>query len=180
MCTHLHVDHVGWNTQLKDGQWVPTFPNAKYIFSKVEHDFWLEQRHKNSSESFAAVNNQTFDDSVTPIMHLAELIEGDTELIADLLNIKPAPGHTPGSITIEVQDKGELGIFTGDICHHPIQVAQPELNSAYCELPDAARKTRRNVLERCCGEGALMLPAHFGPGFAGHIRASGKGFRIDF
>jgi glyoxylase-like metal-dependent hydrolase (beta-lactamase superfamily II) len=180
MCTHLHVDHVGWNTQLKDGQWVPTFPNAKYIFSKVEHDFWLQQRHKNSSESFAAVNNQTFDDSITPIMHLAELIEGDTELIADLLNIKPAPGHTPGSITIEVQDKGELGIFTGDICHHPIQVAEPELNSAYCELPDAARKTRRNVLERCCGESALMLPAHFGPGFAGHIRASGKGFRIDF
>ena len=113
-------------------------------------------------------------------MHLAELIEGETELIADLLRIKPAPGHTPGSITIEVQNKGELGIFTGDICHHPIQVAMPALNSAYCELPDAARATRREVLTRCCSKDALMLPAHFGPGFAGHIRASGEGFRIDF
>jgi len=180
MCTHLHVDHVGWNTRLRNGQWVPTFSNAKYIFSKNEHEFWQEQRHKNSGESFAAVNNQTFDDSVTPIMHLAELIEGETELIADLLHIKPAPGHTPGSITIEVQNKGRLGIFTGDICHHPIQVAEPQLNSAYCELPDAARTTRRKVLERCCGKDALMLPAHFGPGFAGHIRACGEGFRIDF
>ena len=100
MCTHLHVDHVGWNTQLKDGQWVPTFPNAKYIFSKTEHEFWREQRNKNSEEPFATLNNQTFDDSVVPIMHLAELIEGETELIADQLNVTPAPGHTPGSILI--------------------------------------------------------------------------------
>jgi len=113
-------------------------------------------------------------------MQLAELIEGEIELISDLVSIKPTPGHTPGSITIEIQDKGEVGIFTGDICHHPLQVVQPELNSAYCELPETARTTRRDILERCCDEGALMLPAHFGPGFAGHIHASGKGFRIDF
>ena len=180
MCTHLHVDHVGWNTQLKDGQWVPTFPNAKYIFSKTEHEFWREQRNKNSEEPFATLNNQTFDDSVVPIMHLAELIEGETELIADQLNVTPAPGHTPGSILIEVQDKGEIGIFTGDICHHPLQIVLPELNSAFCEIPDAAKKTRRKVLEICCDQGALMLPAHFGRGFAGYIREHRSEFRIEF
>lgn len=180
MCTHLHVDHVGWNTRLDNGQWVPTFPNARYIFSKDEFDFWKHERETQAEETFAQVNNQTFDDSVLPIMHLADLVEGETELIADLLRICPAPGHTPGSIAIELSDSGSLGVFTGDIFHHPIQVALPEWNSAFCEMPEQARATRRNILNRCCDAHALVLPAHFGGGFAGHIRESGKGFRIDF
>ena len=99
MCTHLHVDHVGWNTRLQDGQWVPTFPNAKYVFSEIEFEFWKSERNAENPEVFNAVNNQTFDDSVLPIMGLAELIEGEVDLIDDLLHISPAPGHTPGSIT---------------------------------------------------------------------------------
>ena len=180
MCTHLHVDHVGWNTQLRDGQWVPTFPNAKYIFSETEYEFWKAEREHPDPDTFAAVNNQTFDDSVVPIMHLAELINGETELIADLLRIVPSPGHTPGSITIEVNDAGECGLFTGDICHHPIQVAEPQWNSAYCELADQARKTRLNVLQSCLDRGALMLPAHFASTCAGHVRASDSEFRFEF
>lgn len=180
MCTHLHVDHVGWNTRLENGQWVPTFPNARYIFSKDEYEFWQHERDLQNEETFAQVNNQTFDDSVVPIMHLADLVDGETELIADLLRICPAPGHTPGSIAIELSDAGALGIFTGDICHHPIQVAYPDWNSAYCELPDQARQTRHNILHRCCDNDALIMPAHFGPGFAGRIRDAGEGFRIDF
>ena len=86
MCTHLHVDHVGWNTRLKNGQWVPTFPNAKYVFSEVEFDFWKKERGAETTETFNAVNNQTFDDSVLPIMHLAQLIDGETELIENLLH----------------------------------------------------------------------------------------------
>lgn len=180
MCTHLHVDHVGWNTRLKDGQWVPTFPNARYIFSRDEYEFWRQERDTNQEETFAQVNNQTFDDSVLPVMHLADLVEGETELIADLLKISPAPGHTPGSIAIEICDGHERGVFTGDICHHPIQVAHPEWNSSFCELPDQARQTRLNVLNHCHDHRALMLPAHFGPGFAGYIRQEDDGFRIDF
>lgn len=180
MCTHLHVDHVGWNTRLEDGQWVPTFPNAKYIFSKEEYEFWKTQRARKDPDTFAGVNNQTFDDSILPIMHLAELVEGEIELISDLLAIRPAPGHTPGSVAIELTDNGELGIFTGDICHHPIQVVEPTWNSAFCEIPDLARTTRAQILARCQDHNALMFPAHFGPGFAGHIRGNDSGFMIDF
>ena len=179
MCTHLHVDHVGWNTRLTDGQWVPTFPNAKYIFSRQEYEFWHKERQHPEPSAFERVNHQTFDDSVLPIMHLAELIESETELSADLLRIRPAPGHTPGSIAIELTDCGQRGLFTGDICHHPIQVAEPHWNSAYCELPDQARTTRSDILEHCHNEQTLVLPAHFAGGFAGYIQAGPTGYRIN-
>lgn len=180
MCTHLHVDHVGWNTRLQDGQWVPTFPNARYIFSQQEYAFWEHERQQQEPDTFTAVNHQTFDDSVLPIMHLAQLVDGETELIADLLRILPAPGHTPGSIAIEITHQGESGLFTGDICHHPIQVAEPAWNSAYCELADQAKQTRSQILTHCADSGCLMLPAHFGGGFAGQIRAADDHFYIDF
>jgi len=180
MCTHLHVDHVGWNTRLEDGQWVPTFPNAKYVFSEIEFKFWEEQRNIETSEDFSIVNNQTFDDSVLPIMNLTQLIEGETDLIDDLLHISPAPGHTPGSITLTLSSMGNNALFTGDICHHPIQVYEPHWNSAFCELPEQAIRTRRQVLESCVEKNSLMMPAHFGPSFAGYVRDTGKGFSFEF
>ena len=180
MCTHLHVDHVGWNTRLQDGQWVPTFTNAKYVFSKVEFEFWKRQRSTASTEVFNAVNNQTFDDSVLPIMGLAELIEGEVDLIDDLLHISPAPGHTPGSITLTLSSAGDKALFTGDICHHPIQVYEPHWNSAFCEIPDKAISTRKDVLEFCVESNALMMPAHFGPSFVGHVQDAGAGFSFKF
>jgi glyoxylase-like metal-dependent hydrolase (beta-lactamase superfamily II) len=180
MCTHLHVDHVGWNTRLENGQWVPTFPNAKYIFSQQEFDFWHAERDRNEGEAFARVNNKTFDDSVLPVMHLAHLIEGSEAIIPDLLQVEPAPGHTPGSITVSLTDKGQEALFTGDILHHPLQVYEPHWNSAYCELPEQARATRLSVLEHCANRGSLMMPAHFGPSFAGEVRNDGDGFEFVF
>ena len=180
MCTHLHVDHVGWNTRLQNGQWIPTFPNAKYVFSQVEFDFWQQARNKADPEAFSAVNNQTFDDSVLPILHLAELISGEHELIDDLIRISPAPGHTPGSMTLKLASGPDKAIFTGDIFHHPIQVYEPHWNSAYCELPELAIETRKNVLAYCESENVLMMPAHFGEPFAGHVRASASGFKFDW
>lgn len=180
MCTHLHVDHVGWNTQLQDGQWLPTFPNARYIFSEAEYNFWEGERKREDPETFNAVNNQTFDDSVMPIMHLAELVSGEVELIADMLHISPAPGHTPGSITIRLSDQSHKALFTGDICHHPIQVVNPEWNSNFCELPEQAIATRKSVLAYCEQNQALMMPAHFGPGFAGHVVEQNGGFGFRF
>lgn len=180
MCTHLHVDHVGWNTRLQDGQWVPTFPNARYLFAKTEYEFWKQEREAVDPDEFHGVNNQVFDDSVVPILHLADLIEGETEVIADLLRIVPAPGHTPGSVTIEVTDSQSLGIFTGDIYHHPIQVVEPSWNSAFCELPDQARETRLNVLNRCHDTQALMLPAHFGQSHACRVGTSDNAFGLMF
>ncbi len=180
MCTHLHVDHVGWNTRLQDGQWVPTFPNAKYVFSEIEFEFWKSERNAENPEVFNAVNNQTFDDSVLPIMGLAELIEGEVDLIDDLLHISPAPGHTPGSITVTLSSAGDKALFTGDICHHPIQVYEPHWNSAFCEIPDKAISTRKEVLEFCIESNAIMMPAHFGPSFTGHVQDAGGGFSFKF
>lgn len=178
MCTHLHVDHVGWNTRLKEGVWVPTFPNAQYVFSRTEFEFREAERKRGSSEEFDEINNKTFDDSIMPIMDLARLVEGETDLIDDLLHICPAPGHTPGSITIELS-KG-AALFTGDIMHHPIQVYEPHWNSAFCELPEQARTTRLAVLETCERKESLMMPAHFGPSFAGRVRAHDAHFSFDF
>jgi glyoxylase-like metal-dependent hydrolase (beta-lactamase superfamily II) len=180
MCTHLHVDHVGWNTRLQDGQWLPTFPNARYLFSKQEFDFWQAERSTSATAGFNRVNQQTFDDSVLPIMHLAQLIEGEHEVIADMLRIIPAPGHTPGSILIDLQSAGAGAIFTGDVCHHPLQVYQPDWNSAYCQIPELARSTRKQVLAHCAEHNTLMLPAHFGPDFAGKVSADGSGFKFTF
>ena len=180
MCTHLHVDHVGWNTRLQDGQWVPTFPNAEYVFSEIEFNFWQGQRNVENPEVFNAVNNQTFDDSVLPIMGLAKLIDGEVDLIDDFLHISPAPGHTPGSITLTLTSGDDKALFTGDICHHPIQVYEPGWNSAFCEIPDQAISTRKRVLEYCVENNAMMMPAHFGPSFAGHVQESSEGFSFKF
>ncbi|MBQ74319.1 MAG: MBL fold metallo-hydrolase [Gammaproteobacteria bacterium] len=180
MCTHLHIDHVGWNTRLENGQWVPTFPNAKYVFSEIEFEFWKEERNAENPDVFKKVNNQVFDDSVLPIVRLAEMINGEVDLIDDLLHISPAPGHTPGSITLALSSEGDKALFTGDICHHPIQVYEPNWNSAFCEIPDEAISTRRAMLERCVESNALMMPAHFGPSFVGHVLDSGTGFSFKF
>ena len=126
------------------------------------------------------MNNQTFDDSVLPIMDLAQLIDGETDLIDDLLHISPTPGHTPGSIALTLSSTGKKAVFTGDICHHPIQVYEPHWNSAFCELPEQAISTRKQMLETCVESNALMMPAHFGPSFAGHVRDSGTGFSFEF
>lgn len=180
MCTHLHIDHLGWNTRLNNGQWAPTFPNAKYLFAKSEFDFWQRQRHQADPDTFSAVNNQTFDDSVLPILDLAEMIDGEFELIADLIHLQPAPGHTPGSMTLALASNHEQALFTGDICHHPIQVTMPTCNSAYCELPDEAIETRQKVLAACAADHILMLPAHFGPGPAGYVIGTADGFHFSF
>lgn len=180
MCTHLHVDHVGWNTRLENGQWVPTFPNARYIMSTQEYEHSSTLRDIAPVDDFDGVSKQVFDDSIRPIMHLADLIDGETEIIADLLRIIPSPGHTPGSIAIELTDQGQHGLFTGDICHHPIQVVYPDWNSAYCEIDELARMTRLKTLTHCSDHNALMLPAHFGGMHAGYVEQSDNRFNFDF
>ncbi len=129
--------------------------------------------------AFERVNNKTFDNSVLPIMDLAQLIEGELELTDDLL-IKPTPGHTPGSITLYLNSRGRQALFPGDIFHHPIQIYEPDWNSAYCALPDEARITRRRTLEYCVEKGALMLPAHFGPSHAGRVACTDDSFSFEF
>jgi glyoxylase-like metal-dependent hydrolase (beta-lactamase superfamily II) len=146
----------------------------------VEYEYWKEERDRDGQVAFERVNNQTFDDSVLPIMDLAQLIEGEHALIDDLLLIKPTPGHTPGSISLCLSTNSQQALFTGDIFHHPIQVYQPEWNSDFCAQPEQARTTRRETLEYCAEEGALMMPAHFGPSHAGRVTCPGGSFSFDF
>ncbi len=180
MCTHLHVDHVGWNTRLDNGRWVPTFPNARYVFAQTEFDFWRAERDREDPETFNAVNNKTFDDSVLPILDMTEMVDGETELIQDLLRLSPAPGHTPGSMTLTLESNDERALFCGDVCHHPIQIYLPHWNSAYCELPDQAIDTRRRMLTSCVEHHTLLMPSHFGRSHAGHVTTTGDGFGFLF
>ena len=171
MCTHLHVDHVGWNTRLLDGRWVPTFPNARYVFSQTE----FEHFQTNATD----MDRISFGDSVLPIVEhgLAEMTNGNHALCEGLL-VQPAPGHTPGHITLTLETGDHAAIFTGDILHHPLQILHPDWNSRFCSLPDEARRSRRRVLEFCVERDALLMPAHFGPPHCCNIDRSGENYSI--
>lgn len=168
LCTHLHADHVGWNTRLRDGRWVPTFPRAKYLFSRTECEYW-DPRGKSPELAEDPGRRIVFADSVLPVIEAgqAQLVDG-THAIDDSLLVEPAPGHTRGHVILKLAAGGAGGVFCGDVLHHPLQVYAPHWNSRFCELPDQARATRRRVLEHCAERGALLFPAHFG---APHVAA---------
>ena len=176
-CTHMHVDHVGWNTRLLNGRWVPTFPRAKYLFSRREFE-WLKNiaEHEPQTESAA-----TYNDSVGPIV-----AAGQAEIVDEGYEIEPgitlelAAGHTPGSMVMRVQSGQGRAALIGDICHHPLQVFYPEWNSAFCEDEDGARATRKRVLASVASDGGLLMPAHFGAPHAVRVKAKGDRFEIPF
>ena len=178
MCTHLHVDHVGWNTRLDNGRWVPTFPNAKYVFSKTDYDHFLaiDRDPQKGPASMGA-----FRDSVLPVVEagLAHMVEG-AQPIEEHISLEPAPGHTPGHVLINLASQGSQAFFSGDIIHHGIQVYHPTWSSFACLDPAAAVKSRRMLLEKCAGSGALLAPQHFGAPHLCHIDAKGDGFTPRF
>jgi glyoxylase-like metal-dependent hydrolase (beta-lactamase superfamily II) len=178
MCTHLHVDHIGWNTKLENGKWVPTFPNAKYVFSRADYDHYLKL---DSDPRTGPVNAGSFRDSVLPVVEagLAQMVDGAAQLDENL-RVDPAPGHTPGTIAIKFESRGERALFCGDILHHALQVYHPEWNSFACADAAGARKSRREALEHCAGSGARLMPCHFGAPFSCHVDHKGGGFAPRF
>jgi glyoxylase-like metal-dependent hydrolase (beta-lactamase superfamily II) len=177
MCTHLHVDHVGWNTKLENGRWVPTFPNARYLFGKREYAHW-EQEHKSKGLS---TNDGSFDDSVLPVVEAGKAVMIDSDHQPDpMLTIADYPGHTPGSIAINLKDGGRQACFSGDIMHHPIQVYHPDWSSQFCTDQALSAKSRRKLLEDCVESNALLCPAHFPGANAGHIKPERDSFRIEW
>ncbi len=174
MCTHLHVDHVGWNTKLENGKWVPTFRNAKYVFSRADYDHYLKI---DSDPGTGPANAGSFRDSVLPVVEagLTQMVDGAAQLDENL-RITPAPGHTPGTIRIDFESRGEKAVFCGDILHHALQVYHPEWNSFACLDQDNARTSRRATIEHCAGSGARLLPCHFGAPFTCRIESTGAGF----
>ncbi|QQS14466.1 MAG: MBL fold metallo-hydrolase [Rhodospirillales bacterium] len=178
MCTHMHIDHVGWNTRLDNGRWVPTFPNARYIFGKEEYDHFLAV---DRDPEKGPANYGAFRDSVLPVVEagLAEMVSG-AHRIDEHFSVEPAPGHTPGTVAVKMSAGGGNAVFCGDIVHHAIQVYNPSWNSFACADADNARKSRRKVLEHCAGSGDLLMPAHFGAPHACHIDSVGGGFKPRF
>ncbi len=179
MCTHLHVDHVGWNTRLENGKWVPTFPNAKYVMSRVDHDHWAHVAKQPGSKAFEV---NTYNDSVLPIVEAkkAEFVGAGEHAMCGCLTLKPAPGHTPGQIRLDLDSRGKRAIFPGDALHNPVQVPLWKWNSVFCEDRDLARKTRNTLLGDCVEQGALLMPAHFAPPHAAYIKAKGDRFALDW
>jgi glyoxylase-like metal-dependent hydrolase (beta-lactamase superfamily II) len=172
MCTHLHVDHVGWNTRLENGRWVPTFPNARYVFGKTEFDYWTAQN------ATAAV--PAFVDSVLPIVEAKrQEIVGNDHRIGDHVGILPTPGHTPGHVAFTFGRAKDEAVFAGDLMHSPLQTRYPELSAKFDVDQAQAAATRRGFLERYCDTDTLCCTAHFPSPSTGKIRRLGNGFSCE-
>jgi glyoxylase-like metal-dependent hydrolase (beta-lactamase superfamily II) len=156
VCTHLHVDHVGWNTRLEGGRWVPTFPRATYIFARDEFEFW-KQESVTGREEFGLI-----DDSVMPVVEAGKaLLVASDHVIDDRLQFEPSPGHTPGHVNVRLRTKAGEAVFTGDMMHRPIQVAETDWNSRFCSDGALASKTRRAFVEKHADADVTILAAHF-------------------
>jgi glyoxylase-like metal-dependent hydrolase (beta-lactamase superfamily II) len=171
LCTHLHVDHIGWNTRLDDGRWVPTFPRARYLFARREWEHWSAVDGDEDGAILA--------DSVRPVVDAgrAELVEPDHR-IADEIWLEPTPGHTPGHVSVRLRSRGQDAVITGDLAHHPIQIGEPDWNSHFCDDQEMARATRRQFCARYADSDVAVLGTHFAAPTAGHIVSEGGGWRF--
>jgi glyoxylase-like metal-dependent hydrolase (beta-lactamase superfamily II) len=173
LCTHLHVDHVGWNTRLVDGEWVPTFPNARYLINQREFDFW---KPDNPASAGIDINTNVFEDSIQPVFDRDQILlwDGDYE-IDDSFRLAMATGHTPGHNVGWLESKGERALFAGDSMHSAMQVFEPSWSSAFCVDPDESAATRVRLIESCAENNALLCPAHFAAPHAYRVVPRGKG-----
>ena len=169
LCTHLHVDHVGWNTRLVGGRWVPTFGNARYVFGQTEYAYW---RDHSTAPDKAAI----FHDSVAPIVEAgkADLVASDAA-ISEEITLIPTPGHSPGHVSLHVQSAGEEGLLTGDVAHHPCQMAHLDWSSTADSDPKQSAETRRELFARFADRPVLVIGGHFD---AGHIKRDGDAFKF--
>ena len=169
LCTHLHVDHVGWNTRLEGDRWVPTFAKARYVFGREEYEYW---RDHSVEPAQAAV----FHDSVKPIMDAgrADLVASDIRL-CDEIALIPTPGHSPGHLSVHITSDGEEGLLAGDVAHHPCQMAHLDWSSTVDFDPAQSVVTRRDLFSRFADRPALVIGGHFN---AGRVRRDGDAFKF--
>jgi glyoxylase-like metal-dependent hydrolase (beta-lactamase superfamily II) len=173
LCTHLHVDHVGWNTRLVDGRWVPTFPRARYLLGRTEYEHWRSVKDRPDMANILA-------DSVTPVIEagLATLVETN-QRISDEISLIPTLGHTPGHVSVMIQSQGEQALITGDFMHHPCQIAHPEWSTLADSDPDQGIETRRRMFRRLAGTPVLIIGTHFAGATAGRLVTDGDSYRLD-
>ncbi|MBI78121.1 MAG: MBL fold metallo-hydrolase [Rhodospirillaceae bacterium] len=176
LCTHLHVDHVGWNTRLVNGNWIPTFPNAKYLFSEREWDFWKEEYLSGEFK-----DDPYAEDSILPIFKFNQaLLVDDNYQIDDWVGLETTPGHTPGHLSVNIRSGPDLVVMSGDIMHHPLQCVEPNWNSCFCVDPIKSIETRKKFLATHEKTQALIMPAHFPTPGAGRIIGHGNAYKFNF
>jgi len=169
VCTHLHNDHVGWNTRLENGRWVPTFPKARYLFTATEYDFCVGTQRP-----------PLFNDSVLPIIEANQVdLVGGEHQIGDHIRFLPTPGHTPGHVAVELGRGRDSAVITGDLVHSPIQMRYPELHFGTDHDRELASRTRRAFFERYRETKTLCCTMHFPSPSVGRIRAWDSGFRCE-
>lgn len=171
--THLHVDHVGWNTQLVNGRWVPTFPRARYLIGAPEWAHWHDPQ---GGPALHPQGMPAIADSVLPVWEAGrvELIHDRGEVLPGL-SVQAAPGHTAGQLAMRL-DAG--GLFTADVFHQPMQIVRPDWNSRFCEIPEAAIATRREILAAAASDGTVLFPSHPGAPHAGRVASTPAGWRF--
>ena len=171
ICTHLHMDHVGWNTVLHDGKWVPTFPNARYVMTEVDLGYWSKERTQ--------VVGSSFDAAVQPLVDakLVDAVAPDHQ-VSESLSFFPTPGHSPGHVSVRIRSKNQQAFITGDMVHSPVQLARPEWSSRADVDPELAQSSRRKFLSVAGGADALVLGTHFPAPTSGRLVREGDGWRL--
>ena len=171
LCTHLHTDHVGWNTSLKDGKSVPTFPKARYLFGRKEFEHW--------QQAAEGPQRAVFDDSVMPIVEagLHTLVEEDHQLCEEV-RLAPSFGHTPGHVSVRISSEGQEAFITGDMAHHPCQIARPHWSTTADSDAEAGIATRRRVFGELEGTEVLVIGTHFAGISSGRIARDGDAWRL--
>jgi glyoxylase-like metal-dependent hydrolase (beta-lactamase superfamily II) len=174
LCTHLHIDHVGWNTMKQDGRWVPTFPNARYLFGRVEYAFWSQSGEHQDLHSGAIVMRE----SVTPVIEagLADFVETDHRL-SDALRLVPSIGHSPGHASLMIESGGERAVITGDMMHHPCQIPHADWSMPFDADLQQTIVTRQRLLGEWESSGILVIGTHFAAPTAGRIGREDSGMR---
>ena len=169
VCTHLHVDHVGWNTIQEGGRWVPTFRRARYVMSGADVEYW--GKADDALSPFAV--------SVQPLVErgLVDAVALDQRL-SPSVSLMPTPGHTPGHVSVRIESRGQSAVITGDMVHSPVQLARPEWSSIGDTDPDEAVRSRRSLLEHAGGRGVLVMGTHFPGRTAGRIEREGASWRF--
>ena len=172
LCTHMHTDHVGWNTRLEAGRWVPTFPHARYLFGRAEYEHW--RRTGDDDE------RQVVADSVQPLLDagLADWVEPDHAVTGEI-RLEPTPGHTPGHVSVRIRSQGAEAVITGDLMHHPVQCADPTIGARFDVDPALALATRMRFLREQAASGVLVLGTHFAAPSSGYVRADGPAWRFE-
>ncbi|MHA7835864.1 MAG: MBL fold metallo-hydrolase [bacterium] len=173
VCTHLHIDHVGWNTRLVDGRWQPTFPNARYLIGRAEWAHWNTDPDPESQVILG--------DSVRPVIEagLVDWVESDHRLGPEVW-LEPTPGHTPGHVSVRIASQGAEAVITGDLIHHPCQMARPHWSAIVDVDREQALRTRNAFLERHADSRTLVIGTHFPGPTAGHVvrEDEGEGYRL--